>query len=71
MVIPLRKIASSTTNNLASSLAARALRILGETVPAKLTRDVSKWEAEDVEEWLDIVGKSLYGHLCVKYCLDL
>lgn len=48
---PLKRVASSP-NALASKFAAQALRIIGETVPHKLSQQVPLWSIEDVREWV-------------------
>jgi hypothetical protein len=48
---PLKRVASSP-NALASKFAAQALRLIGETVPHKLSQQVPLWSTEDVREWV-------------------
>ncbi|KAK7471647.1 hypothetical protein BaRGS_00035694, partial [Batillaria attramentaria] len=56
-VEPLKWLAS-TPNSTASRLAGQALRILGESVPHKLSQQVPLWTTEDVVHW---VGFGDYG----------
>lgn len=48
---PLKRVASSP-NALASKYAAQALKLIGETVPHKLSQQVPLWSSEDVREWV-------------------
>ncbi|XP_021955057.1 NAD(+) hydrolase sarm1 isoform X7 [Folsomia candida] len=55
VIEPLKRAASSP-NALASKFAAQALRIIGETVPHKLSQQVPLWSIEDVREWVTQKG---------------
>jgi hypothetical protein len=57
---PLKRVASSP-NALASKLAAQALRLIGETVPHKLSQQVPLWSSEDVREWVIQKGFDQYA----------
>ncbi|XP_012157277.1 sterile alpha and TIR motif-containing protein 1 isoform X5 [Ceratitis capitata] len=48
---PLKTVASCP-NAIASKFAAQALRLIGETVPHKLSQQVPLWSVEDVQEWV-------------------
>lgn len=73
---PLKQLASST-NKLASKLAAQALRMIGEEIPHQLSPQVPLWSVEDVAHWLKQVSSRLkhshanhmaahmYGHSCL------
>ncbi|KAL8579686.1 hypothetical protein ACOMHN_066675 [Nucella lapillus] len=54
-VEPLKKIASST-NTVASKLAAEALKVIGEKIPHKLSQQVPLWTVEDVAYWVSQIG---------------
>ncbi|KAK3084426.1 hypothetical protein FSP39_013378 [Pinctada imbricata] len=54
-VEPLKKVASSP-NATASKLAAQALKIIGESIPHKLTPQVPVWSTADVKHWVAQVG---------------
>ncbi|XP_053953709.1 NAD(+) hydrolase sarm1 isoform X9 [Anastrepha ludens] len=46
------KTVASCPNAIASKFAAQALRLIGETVPHKLSQQVPLWSVEDVQEWV-------------------
>lgn len=48
---PLKKVASSP-NATASKLAAQALKVIGESIPHKLTTQVPVWSVVDVAHWV-------------------
>lgn len=52
---PLKKVASSP-NATASKLAAQALKVIGESIPHKLTTQVPVWSVVDVAHWVAQVG---------------
>ncbi|XP_055913149.1 NAD(+) hydrolase sarm1 isoform X2 [Eupeodes corollae] len=52
---PLKTVASCP-NAIASKFAAQALRLIGETVPHKLSQQVPLWSVEDVQEWVKQIG---------------
>ena len=52
---PLKDVASSP-NDIASRYAAKALRLMGEEVPHKLSQQVPTWTKNDVYEWVKQVG---------------
>uniref|UniRef100_A0A1I8N514 ADP-ribosyl cyclase/cyclic ADP-ribose hydrolase n=1 Tax=Musca domestica TaxID=7370 RepID=A0A1I8N514_MUSDO len=56
------KTVASCPNAIASKFAAQALRLIGETVPHKLSQQVPLWSVEDVQEWVKQIG---FGQ-CVK-----
>lgn len=56
-VDPLKTVASSP-NATASKLAARALKIIGEEIPHKLTPQVPVWNNGDVAHWVKQVLKT-------------
>ncbi|XP_050097994.1 NAD(+) hydrolase sarm1 isoform X3 [Anopheles aquasalis] len=56
---PLIRVASSP-NAIASKFAAQALRLIGETVPHKLSQQVPLWSIEDVREWVKQIGFTEY-----------
>lgn len=56
---PLKKVASCP-NAIASKFAAQALRLIGETVPHKLSQQVPLWSIEDVREWVKQIGFGEY-----------
>lgn len=56
------KIVASCPNAIASKFAAQALRLIGETVPHKLSQQVPLWSVQDVQEWVKQIG---FGQ-CVK-----
>ncbi|KAG5675929.1 hypothetical protein PVAND_005786 [Polypedilum vanderplanki] len=58
---PLKKVASCP-NAIASKFAAQALRLIGETVPHKLSQQVPLWSIEDVGEWVKQIGFGEYEH---------
>jgi hypothetical protein len=58
---PLKKVASCP-NAIASKFAAQALRLIGETVPHKLSQQVPLWSIEDVKEWVNQIGFGEYEH---------
>lgn len=58
---PLKKVASCP-NAIASKFAAQALRLIGETVPHKLSQQVPLWSIEDVREWVKQIGFGEYEH---------
>lgn len=58
---PLKKVASCP-NAVASKFAAQALRLIGETVPHKLSQQVPLWSIEDVREWVKQIGFGEYEH---------
>lgn len=66
---PLKRVASSP-NALASKLAAQALRLIGETVPHKLSQQVPLWAIEDVREWVNQKGFDLYADSFVASKVD-
>lgn len=55
---PLKKVASSP-NATASKLAAQALKVIGESIPHKLTTQVPVWSVVDVAHWVAQVGNQL------------
>ncbi|XP_068142851.1 NAD(+) hydrolase sarm1 isoform X4 [Drosophila tropicalis] len=50
------KTVASCPNAIASKFAAQALRLIGETVPHKLSQQVPLWSVEDVQEWVKQIG---------------
>lgn len=58
---PLKKVASSP-NATASKLAAQALKVIGESIPHKLTTQVPVWSVVDVAHWVAQVGFKDYVH---------
>ncbi|ESO95392.1 hypothetical protein LOTGIDRAFT_215051 [Lottia gigantea] len=63
VIDPLKLLASSP-NSTASRLAAKALKILGEEVPKKLSKQVPLWSVEDVSHWVAQVG---FGEFCERF----
>ncbi|XP_050410413.1 NAD(+) hydrolase SARM1 isoform X3 [Patella vulgata] len=63
VIEPLKQLASSP-NCTASRLAAQALKIMGEEVPKKLSKQVPLWSVEDVSHWVAQVG---YGEYCERF----
>lgn len=57
---PLKRVASSP-NAWASKYAAQALKLIGETVPHKLSQQVPLWSSEDVREWVIQKGFDKYA----------
>ena len=66
---PLKRVASSP-NALASKFAAQALRLIGETVPHKLSQQVPLWSVEDVREWVIQMGFDKYADSFVASRVD-
>ncbi|CAG4910929.1 unnamed protein product [Colias eurytheme] len=60
-VEPLKKVASCP-NAVASKYAAKALRLIGEEVPHKLSQQVPLWSIEDVREWVKQIGFLEYAN---------
>ncbi|XP_034480546.1 sterile alpha and TIR motif-containing protein 1-like isoform X1 [Drosophila innubila] len=54
------KTVASCPNAIASKFAAQALRLIGETVPHKLSQQVPLWSVEDVQEWVKQIGFNSY-----------
>nr|NP_001369041.1 sterile alpha and armadillo motif, isoform L [Drosophila melanogaster]QJC18610.1 sterile alpha and armadillo motif, isoform L [Drosophila melanogaster] len=54
------KNVASCPNAIASKFAAQALRLIGETVPHKLSQQVPLWSVEDVQEWVKQIGFNDY-----------
>ncbi|XP_016974573.1 NAD(+) hydrolase sarm1 isoform X4 [Drosophila rhopaloa] len=54
------KTVASCPNAIASKFAAQALRLIGETVPHKLSQQVPLWSVEDVQEWVKQIGFNDY-----------
>ncbi|XP_037935665.1 NAD(+) hydrolase sarm1-like isoform X2 [Teleopsis dalmanni] len=54
------KTVASCPNAIASKFAAKALRLIGETVPHKLSQQVPLWSVEDVQEWVKQIGFMQY-----------
>lgn len=54
------KTVASCPNAIASKFAAQALRLIGETVPHKLSQQVPLWSVEDVQEWVKQIGFGNY-----------
>ena len=54
-IASLKKVASSPIA-IASKFAAHALKILGESVPHKLSQQVALWSIDDVKEWITQVS---------------
>lgn len=50
------KNVASCPNAIASKFAAKALRLIGEEVPHKLSQQVPLWTVEDVREWVKQIG---------------
>ncbi|XP_017772645.1 PREDICTED: sterile alpha and TIR motif-containing protein 1 isoform X2 [Nicrophorus vespilloides] len=50
------KTVASCPNAVASKYAAKALRLIGEEVPHKLSQQVPLWSVEDVVEWIKQIG---------------
>ncbi|KAF4526326.1 hypothetical protein B566_EDAN015480 [Ephemera danica] len=66
---PLKKVASCP-NAVASKYAARALRLMGEEVPHKLSQQVPLWSTEDVREWVKQIGFAEYAQNFVESRVD-
>ncbi|XP_017842312.2 sterile alpha and TIR motif-containing protein 1 isoform X1 [Drosophila busckii] len=56
------KTVASCPNAIASKFAAQALRLIGETVPHKLSQQVPLWSVEDVQEWVKQIGFHSFLH---------
>ncbi|KRG06117.1 uncharacterized protein Dmoj_GI13152, isoform F [Drosophila mojavensis] len=54
------KTVASCPNAIASKFAAQALRLIGETVPHKLSQQVPLWSVKDVQEWVKQIGFNAY-----------
>ncbi|XP_028967896.1 sterile alpha and TIR motif-containing protein 1 [Galendromus occidentalis] len=50
------KTVASSPNALASKFAARALQIIGEDIPHKLSQQVPLWTEDDVAQWVKQIG---------------
>ncbi|OQV25374.1 Sterile alpha and TIR motif-containing protein 1 [Hypsibius exemplaris] len=50
------KTCASSPNDIASRLAGMALKVLGETVPHRLSQQSPLWTLQDVKHWLQQVG---------------
>ncbi|KAL1451715.1 hypothetical protein WDU94_006069 [Cyamophila willieti] len=66
---PLKKVASCP-NAVASKYAAQTLRLIGETVPHKLSQQVPLWSTEDVREWVRQIGFIEYANNFVESRVD-
>ncbi|XP_014300815.1 NAD(+) hydrolase sarm1 isoform X2 [Microplitis demolitor] len=66
---PLKKVASCP-NAVASKYAARALTLIGEEVPHKLSQQVPLWSSEDVKEWVKQIGFGEYSQNFVDSRVD-
>lgn len=66
---PLKEVASSP-NAIASKYAVRALRLMGEEVPHKLSQQVPLWTPEDVREWVKQIGFSAFCEAFVSSRVD-
>lgn len=66
---PLKKVASCP-NAVASKYAAHTLRLIGETVPHKLSQQVPLWSSEDVREWVRQIGFAEYANNFVESRVD-
>ncbi|XP_026676263.1 sterile alpha and TIR motif-containing protein 1 isoform X1 [Diaphorina citri] len=66
---PLKKVASCP-NAVASKYAAQTLRLIGETVPHKLSQQVPLWSTEDVREWVRQIGFAEYANNFVESRVD-
>ncbi|XP_065173343.1 NAD(+) hydrolase sarm1 isoform X3 [Atheta coriaria] len=65
----LKKVASCP-NAVASKYAAKALRLVGEEVPHKLSQQVPLWSIEDVEEWVKQIGFGEYAQSFIDSRVD-
>ncbi|XP_074101883.1 sterile alpha and armadillo motif isoform X2 [Cotesia typhae] len=59
VIEPLKKVASCP-NAVASKFAAKALILMGEEVPHKLSQQVPLWSTDDVKEWVKQIGFAEY-----------
>lgn len=49
-----------SSNGTATSLAKRALRMMGEEVPRRILPGVANWKTREVQTWLQQVGFSSF-----------
>ena len=56
VIEPLKKVANTFDDNLASKYATKTLILIGECVPHKLPPQVIHWTKEDVREWIKQIG---------------
>ncbi|OCT94051.1 NAD(+) hydrolase SARM1 [Xenopus laevis] len=56
----LRRIVCYCTDGTVSSLAKRALQMMGEEVPRRIARSVPNWKPLEVQHWLQQIGFSNY-----------
>ncbi|XP_043910327.1 NAD(+) hydrolase SARM1 [Protopterus annectens] len=56
----LKRIVSYSSNCTTSSLAKKALRIMGEEVPRRISPNVPNWKAGELQIWLQQIGFSGY-----------
>ncbi|XP_028320362.1 NAD(+) hydrolase SARM1 [Gouania willdenowi] len=56
----LKRIVMYSSNGTASSLAKRALRMMGEEIPKRILSSVPHWKTCEVQRWLQQVGFSAY-----------
>ncbi|XP_055846419.1 NAD(+) hydrolase sarm1 isoform X3 [Episyrphus balteatus] len=66
---PLKTVASCP-NAIASKFAAQALRLIGETVPHKLSQQVPLWSVTDVQEWVKQIGFAAFEQQFVDSQVD-
>ncbi|XP_006011059.1 NAD(+) hydrolase SARM1 [Latimeria chalumnae] len=60
----LKRIVSYSSNGTTSSLAKRALRMIGQEVPRRLSPTVPNWKPGEVQTWLQQIGFTKY---CEKF----
>lgn len=56
VIEPLKKVANTFDDNLASKYATKTLILIGECLPHKLPPQVIHWTKEDVREWIKQIG---------------
>ncbi|XP_041097037.1 NAD(+) hydrolase SARM1 [Polyodon spathula] len=56
----LKRIVSYSSNGTTSSLAKRALRMMGEDIPRRISPAVPNWKSGEVQTWLQQIGFTAY-----------
>ncbi|KAM9117568.1 NAD(+) hydrolase SARM1 [Pangshura tecta] len=66
----LKRIVCYSTNSTASSLAKKALRMMGEEVPRRILPTVSSWKPTEVQTWLQQTGFNKYCQSFLEHEVD-
>ncbi|XP_056414705.1 NAD(+) hydrolase SARM1 [Hyla sarda] len=66
----LKRIVCYSADCTVSSLAKKALRMIGEEVPSRIARSVPNWKPLEVQHWLQQIGFNKYSQTFIDHQMD-